>query len=120
MSQLQRLLYLARHELKEQERISELHQLQIRFLKQEITNMTKNFRLATNLEDEKLLLNSGLLKETLIRLVSMLPMLNSEGEGLLSILLSFLNVELCEIEKINFHRKSGKFKLKPRLACIFS
>ncbi|CAG9321416.1 unnamed protein product [Blepharisma stoltei] len=119
ISKLQQMLYHARHELAEQERLNELHQIQIKFLKQEIQDLNKKFKLITNFEGENIFLNANLLKETAIKLISGLPMLNSEGEGLISILFSLLDLNDEQWESINVNRRKTKQKVVPGF-CLFS
>ena len=76
-------------ELAEQERINELQQQQIKILKETIKDLERKHNF-----DRAYEVNSGPysdhLKSSICRLISQMPKMSSEGEGLISLILSLL------------------------------
>jgi uncharacterized coiled-coil protein SlyX len=102
-------------ELSEQERTIELQNEQIKILKETIKDLERKHSFDRAYED-KIGPYSDHLKSSICRLISQIPKLASEGEGLISIILSLLLLSPPELAEIQLIRTS---KNPRNIMCLF-
>ena len=102
-------------EIYEQERTIELQHQQIKILKETIKDIERKHNFDRAYED-RIGPYSDHLKSSICRLISQMPKLNSEGEGLINIILSLLLLSQNELADIQYTRNSKNPK---NLMCLF-
>lgn len=102
-------------EVMEQERTIELQQHQIKILKETIKDLERKHSFDRAYED-KVGPYSDHLKSSVLRLISQIPKLSTEGEGLINLILSLLLLNQSELSNIQQIRSS---KNPRNLICLF-
>lgn len=102
-------------EVAEQERTIELQQHQIRILKETIKDLERKHNFDKAYEGQQGP-HSDHLKSTVCRLISQMPKLASEGEGLINIILSLLLLSQNELAEVQDTRRNRGLS---SLMCLF-